>query len=324
MKLCAVLILILILILSSAIAWSPHQATLKEGVTPKPVTPKSSDEMAEPWPKMTIAPLQTKVKIAPQLSGGLFTSRKKRDAMRVEGARKAARQREELVCLEAIQVANDLKYKPVYVDGWESALLKAVRNTDAGVSASDVLKEECNQLIKRLSVATESRMPIPLKDPKLFGKYEVSFVGTGSSQRGNPAGGKYRSKLGRLFYRNDGLYQHILSEEDKEATVVLNYIRGTLLSFIPFAVILKGIATSLKDEERQNVTNKFGQVLSPSTVQADFSPPLIVIGNLASRWKGFSFNAGPKSNVILGESVNYEFCISSLSYYTVSHGCILF
>ena len=220
----------------------------------------------------------------------------------ITNAHEAAMQREETLRLDAIQLANQLNYKPVYVDGWESSLLTIIQNTDAGLLASHTTKKEVGRLIGRLTMAAASRAPTPLEDGRLFGKYKVSYVGTGSSQRGNPAGGKYRSRLGRLVYRIDGLYQHILSGDDEKKTIVLNYIRGTLLSFIPFAVILKGVATPLQLEERQNIRNKYNQTLSPSTVQADFLPPLIVLGNLASKWpwRGFCFTAGPASNVVLG------------------------
>ena len=277
-------------------SWSPHKATLKEWA------PTINQMQAPVNHAKTALPLPTRATESP--FSGLFVPRRKLEEIKIAYAHELAMQREEERRLDAIQLANQLNYKPIYVDGWESALIKAVRNTDSGISAPQSLKQEVNRLILRLSLATALRTPIPLEDRRLFGKYEVSYVGAGSSQRGNPAGGKYRSKLGRLLYRNDGLYQHILLDKDQQETIVINYIRGTLISFIPFAVILKGIATSLEPEERINITNKFRQVLSPSTVQADFLPPLIVVGNLASKWplKGFCFTAGPKSNVILGAS----------------------
>ena len=323
---------IIFLIFGIVASWSPHQVILKEWAPKKESTrsqpinqmeTSSNSELAV-VPSIVTTQIDTTLptKSTKGLFSSLFVSRRKSEKMKIANAHKSAIQREERLRLDAIQLANQLKYKPVYVEGWESALIKAVRNTDAGISMSEALKQEVNQLIARLSLAAATRTPIPLEDQRLFGKYEVSYVGTGSSQRGNPAGGKYRSKFGRLFYRNDGLYQHILADENKQETIVLNYIRGTLLSFIPFAVILKGIATSLREEERTNVTKKFGQVLSPSTVQADFLPPLIVLGNLASKWpwKGFCFTAGPKSNVILGRYMLF-LSIPAFAIFLLRYSC---
>jgi hypothetical protein len=44
---------------------------------------------------------------------------------------------------------------------------------------------------------------------------------------------RYRSKIGAALHRNEGLYQHILKDPQNPAPIVLNYIRGKLLSFIP-------------------------------------------------------------------------------------------
>lgn len=40
-----------------------------------------------------------------------------------------------------------------------------------------------------------------LSDPKIFGNYNVAYVSTGSSQKGNPAGGRFRGRLGRALFR---------------------------------------------------------------------------------------------------------------------------
>ena len=88
------------------------------------------------------------------------------------------------------------------------------------------------------------------------------------------------------------------------AAVVLNYVKGTIFNCIPLAVILKGVANAINEDERSNLTRKFGQALTPATVQADFNPPLIVVGSLKKKkilgiFPWLLFNAGPKSNVIL-------------------------
>lgn len=41
-----------------------------------------------------------------------------------------------------------------------------------------------------------------LEDPKVFGNYNVAYVSSGSSQRGNPAGGRWRGRVGRCLFRS--------------------------------------------------------------------------------------------------------------------------
>lgn len=40
-----------------------------------------------------------------------------------------------------------------------------------------------------------------LSDPQVFGNYNVAYVSSGSSEKSNPAGGRWRGKLGRSLFR---------------------------------------------------------------------------------------------------------------------------
>lgn len=40
-----------------------------------------------------------------------------------------------------------------------------------------------------------------LSDPKIFGNYNVAYVAAGKSERDNPAGGRFRGRLGRALFR---------------------------------------------------------------------------------------------------------------------------
>lgn len=55
-----------------------------------------------------------------------------------------------------------------------------------------------------------------LDDENIYGNYDVSFVSTvkANRQQGNPAGGNFRGTFGRFIFENEGLYQHILKEDD--------------------------------------------------------------------------------------------------------------
>ena len=109
-------------------------------------------------------------------------------------------------------------------------ILDLVSVTDKGAAASMELQEKVsswmetksNEYSESLSslnkeAADKNISPITvLDDEKLFGNYDVTFVSTlkASKQQGNPAGGNFRGSFGRFIYENEGLYQHILKEED--------------------------------------------------------------------------------------------------------------
>ena len=116
--------------------------------------------------------------------------------------------------------------------------------------------------------------------------------------RGNPAGGNYRGVVGRLLYKNSGLYQHIqrvmvsntfsgesesgeLGSErtpftailrevsDKEVEVV-NYVSGLLLGFFPLRVVLKGRATKVTLKQRLKMVREL-QERKPATERGEQS-----------------------------------------------------
>lgn len=109
-------------------------------------------------------------------------------------------------------------------------ILDLVSVTDKGASASTELQKKVsswmemksNEYSESLSslnkqAGEESASPVTvLDDENLYGNYDVTFVTTlkASKQQGNPAGGNFRGSLGRFIYDNEGLYQHILREED--------------------------------------------------------------------------------------------------------------
>jgi len=134
----------------------------------------------------------------------------------------------------------------------------------------------------------------------LFGNYEVCFVSSGGNQKGNPAGGRFRGRLGRAIYQNEGLYQHIVKSSTGSTPVVINYIRGKLLSLIPLAVILRGRAIPLGEEETELLNKRVPQG-APSlsrggVVRAEFGPPVLSIG---PAWARLALQTGPNSSVVL-------------------------
>lgn len=180
-----------------------------------------------------------------------------------------------------------------------SDVLEIVSSTDKGANADPKARDVIENWISTKSASYQGGSGRnALTDSNIFGNYDVAFVGSGPNQRGNPAGGRYRGRLGRFLYKNEGLYQHILMPEKLDGKIaVINYVRGKLLNTIPFGVILRGFATETTAEERCVLTQRYGTPLSPATVRADFEPPVLCFGNLNS-YRG-SLRVGPKSSVVL-------------------------
>ncbi|CAM9837294.1 unnamed protein product [Choristocarpus tenellus] len=80
-----------------------------------------------------------------------------------------------------------------------SEILQRIQGTDRGARATLEQREEIDALIEKLNTIGEGTDW--LSDPKIFGNYNVAYVSSGSSQRGNPAGGRWRGRLGRFIFR---------------------------------------------------------------------------------------------------------------------------
>ena len=91
-----------------------------------------------------------------------------------------------------------------------SDILNLIANTDRGADASRTLQDAVNLWIfNKADHYANYSTTIALNDPNLFGNYDVAFVGTSRApaQEGNPAGGRFRGKLGRMLYQTTGVYQ---------------------------------------------------------------------------------------------------------------------
>jgi len=176
------------------------------------------------------------------------------------------------------------------------SVLELVKRTSGGADATQEVKQVVSEFVRSKLFVTP-----PLVDPLLIGNYEVSFVVPGGSQKGNPAGGTFRGEIGRMLYRNEGLYQHILQgESPNDPPIVINYIKGKLLNLLSLAVVLVGKAVALPMEEVIKI-NKMIPAGAPNlsqggTVRANFEAPLIAIG---PQWASLVLQQGPTSSVIL-------------------------
>jgi len=161
-----------------------------------------------------------------------------------------------------------------------SEVLAVVAKTKAGTKVSGLDASRIYDFIR--TQATSS----PLTNELIYGNYEVSYVGVGKSQRneGNPAGGRFRGRLGRFLYRNDGLYQHVLKPSSPSGNIgVVNYISGRIFGLLPLSIVLYGRAAPLSkefvDALNQNITEDALKLSSDGVIQAFFDPPLLSLAN---------------------------------------------
>ena len=106
----------------------------------------------------------------------------------------------------------------------------------------------------------------------LLRRTEVAYVGQTKSVRANAAGGKYRGRMGRLLFKTDTLFQHVLSEQ----SVAVNVIKFKLFGLFSGSAVLPGVW-------RQK---------SGNSIAVQFQPPRLAIGPLNLRF-------GPTSEVTL-------------------------
>lgn len=182
-------------------------------------------------------------------------------------------------------------------------ILDIVSKSDRGTSVSKkdrlIFQQWFNETADRfIAQSTKS----PLDDDLAFGNFDVSYVDAGKSESANPAGGRlFRGFIGRILYRNEGLFQHLIREPNADGTnkiIAINYIKGKLFNLFHLAIILRGVITRVSDEERLRYMNKYNSRLSANgTVRAEFEPPIIAFGR--PDVNPFSLRVGPGSFVIL-------------------------
>lgn len=154
------------------------------------------------------------------------------------------------------------------------ALLTLVANSDGGNALSMDDRRRADADIERLE--SEQVSARTCEDERIFGYYEVSYVSVGANQVGNPAGGRFRSPLGRFLFRTIGLEQNLFAPNRIE-----NRVAFTVLGCLPGEVTLEGTFAPVEgvDDGR--------------TVKASFDSPGISVGG------GPKLRIGPKSSVIL-------------------------
>jgi len=152
-------------------------------------------------------------------------------------------------------------------------LLEKIKDTDNGEDVSTELRNEIDGMISDL--ISKGNSTDNLAAPSIFDNYNVAYVSSGASQRGNPAGGRYRGALGRKLFQTTNLFQHIL-----KPNLVVNMVQFKIFGLLPGCTTLKGT---------------FQQQGDKNTVRALFNPPRLTFGKSGR----FTLELGPSSSVVL-------------------------
>ncbi|GIL70436.1 hypothetical protein Vretimale_3563 [Volvox reticuliferus] len=140
-------------------------------------------------------------------------------------------------------------------------VLEAIKDTDSGLQASPELRARVDSLLLRLETLGSAQQPRPLDNPLLWGNYNVAYSSVGKKQtEGEPAGGRFRGRIGRALFRTTGLFQSVLKPD-----IATNKIEFRLFGFLPGSVGLRG---------RVRPEGENGD-----TVQVVFEPPVLSIAN---------------------------------------------
>eukprot|EP00877_Chromochloris_zofingiensis_P012707 jgi/Chrzof1/7690/Cz02g33030.t1 len=155
-------------------------------------------------------------------------------------------------------------------------VLEQIKDTDGGIGMSDHAKCQVDELLDQLKAIGKQQQPRPLSNPLLWGNYNVAYTSTGraQSERGQPAGGRFRGRIGRALFRTTGVYQSVLQPD-----IATNKIEFRLFGLLPGSVALRGTVQPVGENE--------------DTVKVFFQPPVLSIMN------SIHIRIGPPSSVQL-------------------------
>lgn len=166
---------------------------------------------------------------------------------------------------DAIAVATKVK-----------SVLAMILNSDGGMKMNASERASVDGLLADLERDGLKSAVNPNDDENIFGYYDVTYVSVGANQVGQPAGGRFRSPLGRFLFRTVGLEQNLF-----KPNMIENRVAFTLLGCLPGEVTLEGTFAPLAGAD------------DGRTVEASFGSPGISIAG------GPKLRLGPKSKVVL-------------------------
>lgn len=156
-------------------------------------------------------------------------------------------------------------------------ILQKIDNTDYGMALGASQKREIDRLLDQLNAYGETQSPRPLVNPLVFGNYVVAYSSPGSNEEGEPAGGRFRSQIGRALFQTTGLFQSVLTP-----ALVVNKVAFRILGLISGSISIRG---GFREE-----TAPSGKLPSPNkdVVKVFFEPPRINVGPASIEIGGYS------------------------------------
>ncbi|GFR46858.1 hypothetical protein Agub_g8498, partial [Astrephomene gubernaculifera] len=136
----------------------------------------------------------------------------------------------------APEVPAAAKVSPDEARALVDQVLAAIKDTDSGQSLTAAQRDHVDTLLERLEAVGQQQQPRPLENPLLWGHYNVDYTSPGRApERGEPAGGRFRSRLGRFLFRTAGLFQSVIQPD-----IATNKVEFKLFGLLPGYVGLRG------------------------------------------------------------------------------------
>ena len=156
-------------------------------------------------------------------------------------------------------------------------LLELIGPTDRGVDASDALRAEIGGVIEALEASWRGADAFSdAQLPNLQRRAEVIYVGQSSSKKANAAGGQFRGRLGRLLFRTEALFQHVLAPD-----LAVNVINFKLFGLFDGAAVLAGRWSRPSAARRLELARGAPRPLSVGTVLVEFDAPRVAFGRVS-------------------------------------------
>lgn len=171
-----------------------------------------------------------------------------------------------------------------------SNLIHLIEPTDRGIAVDADQRAKITSMIEELERSWECTDAFaPAQQDLLLRRTEVVYVGQSDSAKANAAGGKYRGRVGRLLFRTETLFQHVLPGD-----TAVNVIHFRLFGCIPGTAVLRGRWARASDTDLETLRRGGERVLSANTVRVDFEAPRVAFGREGA-WLNLQF--GPSSKV---------------------------
>lgn len=201
---------------------------------------------------------------------------------------RTAREQQQLASSSDVGAAAAPSAAPSAAAELVDRVLSEVRGSDGGAALSPEARARVDGLLDELTAVGDAQQPRPLDgNPLLWGNYEVRYTSvaraSAAQQRGEPAGGRFRSKLGRLLFQTTGVFQSVLQLDPPVAT---NKVAFKLFGLIPGYVGLRGAVEPLADDPARR----------RDTAKVFFDRPVLSFGAGAA---AVTLRIGPPSSVQL-------------------------